>query len=103
MKALVIGGAGFIGSHFVDRLLYDKKTEKVTIYDNFSSGRKWHYESHLGDKRLEVVKGNVQDTLILEQAMKGHDVVIHLASNPDIRIRCEMNNYIMSLHGLFKN
>ncbi len=38
------GGAGFIGSHFVDRLLGDHATRRVTVYDNFSSGRAWHLE-----------------------------------------------------------
>ena len=78
------GGAGFIGSHFVDRLLGDDAAELVTIYDNFSSGRAWHYEAHRDDPRLAVVEGDVGDLAALAGAMEGHDVVVHLASNPDI-------------------
>ena len=40
----IVGGAGFIGSHFVERLLGDATVEGVTVYDNFSSGRHWHLE-----------------------------------------------------------
>jgi len=80
----IVGGAGFIGSHFTDRLLGAEAVEKVTLYDNFTSGREWHYDHHLNDKRLNVVRGDVVDIEILTAAMVGHDVVIHLASNPDI-------------------
>lgn len=80
----IAGGAGFIGSHFTDRLLSDPETLGVTIYDNFSSGREWHYEHHLSDPRFRVVRGEIADGRRLAEAMDGHDVVIHLASNPDI-------------------
>ena len=80
----IAGGAGFIGSHFTDRLLGDPSTERVTLYDNFSSGREWHYAHHIGDTRLQVVRADLKDTESLVQAISGHDVVIHLASNPDI-------------------
>ncbi len=79
-----MGGAGFIGSHFVDRLLDDGKAEGVTVYDNFSSGRHWHVERHVGDPRFSIVKADVKDLAALTEAMKGHQTVIHLASNPDI-------------------
>ncbi len=80
----LVGGAGFIGSHFTDRLLADRGVEVVTLFDNFSSGREWHYDHHQGDARLRVIHGDVKDTAALERNMTGHDVVIHLASNPDI-------------------
>jgi UDP-glucose 4-epimerase len=78
-----VGGAGFIGSHFVDRLLSDDTVERVTVYDNFSSGRHWHLEHHVDD-RLHVVDGDVRHLGPLVEAMAGCDAVIHLASNPDI-------------------
>jgi len=83
-KYFIAGGAGFIGSHFTDRLLSDRAVAAVTLYDNFSSGREWHYEHHRKDPRLCVIRGDVKDTDGLTLAMKGHDIVIHLASNPDI-------------------
>ena len=48
-RYFIVGGAGFIGSHFTDRLLCDNTTAGVTLYDNFSSGREWHYEHHKND------------------------------------------------------
>lgn len=83
-RYFIVGGAGFIGSHFTDRLLSDQSVGAVTLYDNFSSGREWHYEEHVADPRLRVVRGDVKQLDALTAAMKGHDVVIHLASNPDI-------------------
>jgi UDP-glucose 4-epimerase len=83
-RFFLVGGAGFIGSHFVDRLLANGIADGVTVYDNFSSGRRWHLEKHEGDRRLAVVDGDVRDLEPLVTAMQGHQVVIHLASNPDI-------------------
>jgi UDP-glucose 4-epimerase len=83
-RYFISGGAGFIGSHFTDRLLSDDSVLAVSLYDNFSSGREWHYEHHQNDSRLRVIRGDVKDLDSLTSAMQGHDVVIHLASNPDI-------------------
>ena len=80
----IVGGAGFIGGHFVDRLLSAAEVKAVTIYDNFSSGREWHFAAHLEDARFSVVRGDVKDLKHLTSAMDGHEAVIHLASNPDI-------------------
>ena len=80
----IVGGAGFIGGHFVDFLMADPNTKTVTIYDNFSSGREWHFAAHTADPRFRVVRGEVGNLDTLTAAMGGHDVVIHLASNPDI-------------------
>src|SRR5215475_5983373 len=83
-KYFIAGGAGFIGSHFTDRLLADRSVEAVTLYDNFSSGREWHYEHHGSDPRLRIIRDDVKNLDSLVAAMRGHTVVIHLASNPDI-------------------
>jgi UDP-glucose 4-epimerase len=85
----IIGGAGFIGSHFTDTLLASEKTRRVTIFDNFSSGREWHYESHRADTRLRVVRADASDANALTATMEGHDWVIHLASNADIAAAAE--------------
>jgi UDP-glucose 4-epimerase len=80
----IVGGAGFLGSHFVDRLLGDENASAVTVYDNFSSGREWHLAQHSDDDRLNVHRADVGDVEKLTDAMRRHDVVVHLASNPDI-------------------
>jgi UDP-glucose 4-epimerase len=83
-RYFIVGGAGFIGSHFTDHLLAETAVRAVTLFDNFSSGREWHFEKHLLDPRFAVVRGDVKDLDALTKAMSGHDTVIHLASNPDI-------------------
>ena len=83
-RVIIVGGAGFIGSHFTDALLADPRTSLVTLYDNFSSGQEWHYAEHVEDPRLRVIRGDANDLPALCAAMAGHDLVIHLASNPDI-------------------
>ena len=80
----IVGGAGFIGSHFVDALLASPLTRSVTLFDNFSSGREWHYAHHRADTRLQVVHADATDVAALTGTMQGHDWVIHLASNADI-------------------
>ena len=56
MRYLVVGGAGFIGSYCVDRLLQSPETKLVRVYDNFTSGKKWHLENHIHDQRLEIIE-----------------------------------------------
>lgn len=80
----IVGGAGFIGSHFTDALMDSPEVQRVTLFDNFSSGREQHYERHAYDTRLRVVRGDAADVRALTDAVAGHEVVIHLASNPDI-------------------
>jgi UDP-glucose 4-epimerase len=83
-RYFVVGGAGFIGSHFVDRLLDQTPDSDVVVFDNFSSGRRWHLDRWAEAARLRVIEGDVKDLPALRLAMAGTDTVIHLASNPDI-------------------
>ncbi|MCM8795319.1 MAG: NAD-dependent epimerase/dehydratase family protein [Candidatus Omnitrophica bacterium] len=83
-KYLIVGGAGFIGSHLVKILLKEENDACVVVYDNFSSGRKWHLEEVTGNRNLKIVKADVKDIKTLKSTMKGIDIVYHLASNPDI-------------------
>lgn len=82
MKYFVVGGLGFIGSHLTESLL--KQGHAVTVYDNYSSGREWHLQDYLGNSNLKIIRGDVKEINALSEAMKGHDVVYHFASNPDI-------------------
>jgi len=83
-RFFIVGGAGFIGSHFTDVLLADAGVQSVTIYDNLTSGREWHFAKHLNNPKFRFIKGDVKDLETLKRTMDGNDVVIHLASNPDI-------------------
>ena len=80
----ISGGAGFLGSHFVRRLLSREEVQKVVIYDNFSSGKESYLEDLRADKRLNVVRADLKEKAAIIEAMKGSELVIHLAANPDI-------------------
>ena len=80
----VSGGAGFVGSHFVRRLLTRTELRRVVIFDNFSSGRESYLTDLRSDARLEVVRGDLKEPAAIVAAMRGSELVIHLAANPDI-------------------
>lgn len=83
-NVFVSGGAGFIGSHLVASLLKESTTERVVIFDNFSSGRVSYIEQSATDDRVEVVRGDLKELSDVTSAMAGCDTVFHLAANPDI-------------------
>jgi UDP-glucose 4-epimerase len=83
-RYIIVGGAGFIGSHFADHLMAEPSTGTVTVYDNFTSGQDWHIAHHLNDERFSVVRADVHEQDRLDKAVSGHDIVIQLAANPDI-------------------
>ncbi len=83
MHCFVTGAAGFIGSNLVDRLLAEG--HQVTGYDNFSTGREAFLAAALASPRFRLVRGDVLDLPALELAMRGADVVFHLAANADVR------------------
>lgn len=77
------GGAGFIGAHLVNHLL-DTTSSTVTVFDNFSTGRKWAFFERADNPRLVIVDKDVRDKAALVEAIGGHDVVYHFAANSDI-------------------
>jgi UDP-glucose 4-epimerase len=87
MHACVTGGAGFIGSSLVDRLLADG--HHVVAYDNFSTGRRGFLAGALSHPAFRLVEGDTLDLPTLTRAMAGCDVVFHLAANADVRFGTE--------------
>lgn len=83
MRVFIAGGAGFIGSHFVDYFLSTTDAE-VTVFDNFASGQHWHLQDHFGNAHLSVVEDNLQNLQAVTSALRQHEMVYHFASNPDI-------------------
>jgi len=81
-RTLVIGGAGFIGSQLVDVLV---KRDPVTIFENFSVGKREFIAGHLASGAVRVVEGDALDLDALTAAVRGHDLVFHLAANPEAR------------------
>tara|TARA_B100001063_G_scaffold246110_1_gene284008 strand:- start:1399 stop:2370 length:972 start_codon:yes stop_codon:yes gene_type:complete len=84
MKYLVVGGGGFIGSYIVRFLLEDDATSKVIVYDNFCSGKKWHLNDHLENKKFLLVEKDIYDNEIYDYVTDDIDVTIMLAANADI-------------------
>lgn len=81
-KHFVTGGAGFIGSHLVDRLLSEGKN--VTVYDSMVQGRPHLVEMHQKNPNYKFIKADLVDLKTLTDAMKGHDFVWHFGANADI-------------------
>lgn len=81
-KAIVTGGAGFIGSHLVERLLQDG--HEVTVIDNFSTGRPENLEAVKNDPRLTVHEMDVAEATGLRQYFAETEWVFHLAALADI-------------------
>lgn len=84
MKYLILGGAGFIGSHVTKRLCAEEPDAQIFVYDNFSSGKMEHLQELLYSKRLHIIEGDLKDLDDLNKAMQGINFVYSLASNPDI-------------------
>lgn len=83
-RVLVTGGAGFIGSHLMDRLM--QMGMFVRVVDNLSSGRLENVKGWLSDSRFEFVHGDLKDLGVAEEAVNGVEVVFHLAANPEVRV-----------------
>lgn len=84
MRALVTGGAGFIGSHLIDRLI--GRGDEVVVLDNLSSGNLGFIQNHLDSGKASLVRGDITNFDDVMSAMTGIDCVFHLAANPDIRL-----------------
>lgn len=82
MKYLVTGGAGFIGSHLVDRLLADGN--QVKVIDNFSTGRQENLSHHRDNKNLTVIKADISDFDSIKTHFHGVERVFHIAALADI-------------------
>ena len=84
MKAFVTGGAGFIGSHLVDKLI--QKGDKVTVFDNLSSGETKYIKHHLDNPSFKFIEADLLDLKIVKKEIKNHDMVFHIAANPYVRL-----------------
>lgn len=93
MKIFVTGGAGFIGSHLVDKLMEKNQKNEITVYDNLSSGKKDFIVQHLNKRNFHFIKADLLNFSVLKKSMKNHDFVYHMAANPDIRYGTEKTDY----------
>jgi len=86
VKYFVTGGAGFIGSHYVDFLLSETQdVDHVTVYDKFTyAGNARNLEVHKNDSRLKVVIGDICNSKDVKSALTGHDVIVHFAAESHV-------------------
>lgn len=85
MTVLVTGGAGFIGSHLVDRLM--KEGENVRVIDNLSSGSKENIGEWLNESNFQFIEGELLQQDDVDRAVKDCNIIFHMAANPEIRIK----------------
>src|SRR5262245_11498703 len=101
---LITGGAGFIGSHIAERLLAEG--HRVRIFDNFSSGSRANLAFARGNRRLEVVRGDVRNLAAVTRAMRGVAAVFHQAAMRSVPrsvadpLGCNAANVTGTLHVL---
>jgi len=81
---LVTGGAGFIGSQVIDRLMNSKAN--IVVFDNLSSGSLQNISRWLGYSNLKLIQGDLLDQTMVEKSIKGCELVIHLAANPEVAV-----------------
>jgi len=79
-KVLVTGGAGFIGSHLVDKLLSMETVEELRVLDNFFTGRLENLEKWANDPRFVLIQGDVRKREIVQKVTKNVDFVFHEAA-----------------------
>jgi UDP-glucose 4-epimerase len=84
VQVLVTGGAGFIGSHLVDRLVTEGFD--VVVLDNLSSGSLNNIKSHIEAGSIVFVNGDLKERHVVEDVVQGIDVVFHFAANPEVRV-----------------
>ena len=97
MNVLVTGGAGFIGSHLVDRLL--RKGHKVICIDNFLLGKKIHLKNALKYEKFKIFDFDLLNIEDLDSIFRDNkfDFVYHLAANSDIKAGVESTNRDLQL------
>ena len=86
MRYFITGGAGFIGSNYVEHLFENVEgLTGVTIFDKFTyAANPRNFEKYLKDSRLKVIKGDICDLSLLTESMKNHDFVIHFAAESHV-------------------
>ena len=103
---LVTGGAGFIGSHVVERLLADG--HRVRVFDNFSTGSRANLGFARGNRRLEIVRGDLRSLPAVQRAVRGVSVVFHQAAMRSVPrsvadpLGCNAANVTGTLHVLVR-
>jgi len=98
-RFLVVGGAGFIGSHLVNRLM--ERGFSVTVFDNMSTGSLSNLDHHLKKESFQLVKADILDVEEIRGVVRRSDVVFHLAAAVDVQrsIRDPSETYRVNVGG----
>jgi UDP-glucose 4-epimerase len=96
---LVTGGAGFIGSHLVRRLVTDG--HKVIVLDNFSSGKRENLADLETEGKIQVAEWDVTMSEGIGKVVKGCETVFHLAANPEVRLGDPAIHFETNIRGTF--
>lgn len=101
-KIVVTGGAGFIGSHLVDRLLTSTPAD-VVVVDNLYRGRLTNLAQHADDRRLTIIDGDVRNSDLIDEVFRGAHTVFHLAGQSTVMGAIEDLEYSFTtnVHGTF--
>ncbi len=83
-RILVTGGAGFIGSHLVDRLIDEGYI--VRVIDNLSSGDLKYVFKHLNNPNFEFIRGDLKNPEDIMKSIRDIDTVFHFAANPEVKL-----------------
>jgi len=112
LKAVVTGGAGFIGSHLVDALL--EKGNEVVVIDDFTSGKRENLAHHKDNTNLRIIEGDIRNRDFIFETLKNTDIVYHLAvrclrlslkdpvTNHDVNVGGTLNLLMASLENKIK-
>ena len=84
MKILITGGAGFIGSHFVELVIKKKEVKKVVVIDNLEDGSLRNLSKALNSRKLKFVKADIRDFNKIKKLFKNIDKVVHFAALSDV-------------------
>ncbi len=89
MRVLITGGAGFIGSHLVDRLLAERDSGRepayeLVVFDNLRRGSRAHLAGPLAAGRIQLIEGDIRNETALRAAMQGVEIVFHLAAQANV-------------------
>ena len=98
-KILITGGCGFVGANLVDHLNNSEDEFDITVFDNLSRGN----PEYLSDSSIKVVEGDIRDVVALQRALKGHQMVIHLAAYGSVveSVEDPVTNFEMNVLGTF--
>lgn len=96
LKILVTGGAGFIGSHVVDRLV--NEGYEIRVLDDLSTGNLDNVQSYLGSDKVELVRGDIRDASLVKKSLEGVNIVIHMAALVSVPLSVENPNLTFDIN-----